>query len=186
MGVVLSGLLDDGTAGLRAVKTCGGVAVVQDPRDAPYPDMPTSALQEVAVDHRLPVAELAALLERLAWEPVVVPNNGTPIPDDLKFEAAMVEWDLDSLEGNGRPGKPSPFVCPNCKGSLWETEDGDQFRYRCRTGHAFSPLSLLTSQAEALDETLNEAFRALKEKHHLSLRLARRARTGRNPGYRAL
>ena len=66
IGVVLTGSLDDGTAGLSAVKRCGGTAVVQDPSDASHPSMPAAALKNVAVDHSVPLSEMAALLARLA------------------------------------------------------------------------------------------------------------------------
>ena len=103
--------------------------------------------------------------------------------DELRFEADMAEWDLGALQGHDRPGKPSPFVCPNCQGDLWEIHQDGQFRFRCRTGHAWSPLTLLAGKSEMLDTTLNEAFRALKEKLHLTQRLARRAReTGNRAG----
>src|SRR5207248_6751500 len=86
-----------------------------------------------------------------------------------------------ALKGADRPGKPSPFVCPNCQGDLWEIGAGNGTHFRCRTGHAWSPLSLVAGQSEKLDTILNEAFRALKEKLHLSQRTARRSREYGNP-----
>jgi two-component system chemotaxis response regulator CheB len=66
IGVVLSGNLDDGTAGLRAIKELGGIAIVQDPGDAQFPSMPRSALQYVNVDHCICLGDMASLLNRLA------------------------------------------------------------------------------------------------------------------------
>ena len=60
IGVVLTGMLDDGSAGLRAIKDCGGTAVVQDPADAEAPSMPKSALACVEADHVVPLAALGA------------------------------------------------------------------------------------------------------------------------------
>jgi two-component system chemotaxis response regulator CheB len=88
IGIILSGLLDDGTAGLLAVKRCGGVAIVQNPKDAAYPDMPESALVNVDVDYCLPIAEMGAILERLVWESV---GESPPIPEDIILEAEIAE-----------------------------------------------------------------------------------------------
>ena len=66
VGVVLSGSLDDGTAGLQAVKLRNGVGVVQSPDEALFAGMPTSALENVQIDHCLGVAEIGSLLVRLA------------------------------------------------------------------------------------------------------------------------
>jgi|SRR5882724_1676203 len=70
VGVVLTGALDDGTAGLLAIKQRNGIAIVQDPNDAIYPDMPRSALKHVAVDYCVPIAEIGPLLVRLVNEPI--------------------------------------------------------------------------------------------------------------------
>jgi two-component system chemotaxis response regulator CheB len=178
VGVLLSGLLDDGAVGLQAIRSCGGVTVVQDPNEAPYPDMPANALAETRVDHTLAVAQIAGLLVRLSREPARATK--VDAADALKWEAAVAEWDLPALDSPTRPGKPSPFTCPHCKGSLWEANDENGHRFRCRIGHSWSGLALLAGQAEAVDDALNEAFRALKEKQHLSQRLAKKARTQGN------
>lgn len=181
LAVLLSGTLDDGTSGLAVIKRQGGVAVVQDPQDALYPEMTANALQHVAVDYCLPLAALAQTLVRLVHEPVN--EKERPVSKELAYQVAMAAWDLDALQGRDRPGRPSPFVCPNCKGDLWEAQEDNHTHFRCRTGHAFSPLTLAAQQAAALDATLNEAFRALKEKEHLEQRLANWARSANNgPG----
>ena len=77
-GVVLSGMLDDGAVGLRAIKRRGGAAVVQDPDDAEFPDMPRNALATVAVDHRVPVREMAPMLVALSRERVGVTREHVP------------------------------------------------------------------------------------------------------------
>jgi two-component system chemotaxis response regulator CheB len=174
IGVVLTGLLDDGTVGLAAVKARGGVTVVQDPKDAAYPDMPASAMEHVAVDHCLPLAAIGPTLNRLARQPAAEPDGGT-VPNALQWEAAVAEWDLERLQSPDRPGRPSAFTCPDCKGDLWEIDEGGPIRFRCRTGHAWSPLNLTAGQADAVDAALNEAFRALLEQQHLEGRLSERA-----------
>jgi two-component system, chemotaxis family, protein-glutamate methylesterase/glutaminase len=171
---VLSGSLDDGSAGLVAIKQRGGVAVVQQPEEALFPGMPRSALENVEVDHCLPVAEMVPLLVQLAQgqEP---PESESPVPDNLKMEARIEEFDLAALEDEeDRPGIPSAFGCPDCGGVLWEQPDGELDRFRCRVGHAWSALSLLAKQSHALEEALWVALRALEEKASLANRLAAR------------
>jgi len=149
IGVILSGSLGDGTAGLLTVKQRGGVAIVQDPVDALFPEMPRTALEYINADYVLPTAEIAPMLVRLAHEPVaeilsqIVSNND-------KLEIALAEANMATIENEGRPSAPSVYACPDCGGTLWELQDGDLLRFRCRTGHAFSAESLLSVQAEAL------------------------------------
>jgi two-component system chemotaxis response regulator CheB len=183
VGVVLSGYLDDGSAGLAAVQARGGVAVVQDPADAVYPEMPENALRQVGTARCLATAQIGPELARLAREPAPPARGDKAMTDALKWEAAMAAWDPDALHGAERPGKPSPFSCPRCGGDLWEVEAAGSAPFRCRTGHAYSPLSLLADQAAAVEDGLNEAFRALKEKEHLEQRMARQsARHGNGSG----
>jgi two-component system chemotaxis response regulator CheB len=175
IGVVLSGSLDDGTAGLRAVVERGGVAVVQDPDDALSTGMPRSALENVEVKHCLPVAEMAPLLVGLAHEPVARERvNPMPDEDDLKRETEITAFDLDAIESPLREGTPSGFGCPDCGGALFELRDGELIRFRCRIGHAWSPTSLLAEQSEALEQALWTALRALEERAALSARLSDR------------
>jgi two-component system chemotaxis response regulator CheB len=185
IAVLLSGNLGDGTAGLLAVKKRGGLAVVQDPKDAVFPDMPRNALQYVTADYVLPLADIAPLLGRLAGEPAPVgkeeigPEVGH-IPDDTAF----VEIDMNAIEAENRSGTPSVFGCPDCGGTLWELEEGELLRFRCRVGHAFSAESLLAVQSEALEDALWSAFRALEENASLARRMAVRMRE-RNLGLAA-
>jgi two-component system chemotaxis response regulator CheB len=175
-GVVLTGALDDGAAGLLAVKSRGGVAIVQDPEEAPYPDMPRNAARSVDVDHCLGLAEIAPLLARLAAvrdrAKELVPATGL-----LEMESRV------ALEGSGhmdeveKMGKPSSFTCPECHGTLWEIHDAELLRFRCHVGHGFSAESLLTDQSEALEDALWAALRALEENVELSERMAARARS---------
>lgn len=174
VGVVLSGTLDDGTAGLSVIKAGGGVAVVQDPAEALFPSMPRSAAERVAVDHVVPVREIGPLLSRLAREPAVTTPDWQS--SDLDLEAAMAELDPTALQQVDRPGTPSPFGCPECGGVLWEQRDGDVLRFRCRVGHAMSADTLLEEQTQALETSLWMALRALEEKAALAERLEARSR----------
>jgi two-component system chemotaxis response regulator CheB len=179
VGVVLSGALDDGTAGLLAVKEGGGVAIVQDPADALYDSMPRSALEHVPVDHALPAAELPALLARLATEllPELGGGDDPPLPADAEQEADMAELEPGTTHESHRPGTPSVFGCPECGGVLWELHGDDLLRFRCRVGHAWSADSLLAEQADDLEAALWSALRALEEQASLAERMADRARS---------
>ena len=173
IGVVLSGALDDGTAGLTAVKSRGGLAVVQEPGDALYPGMPDSALEHVRVDHVVPTADMGALLARITAEPS--PEAPGSTPDHMEVEVQVEGFSLEAMEGE-RPGRPSGFSCPDCNGVLWEIQDGQLQRFRCRVGHAWSPERLLTQQSEALEAALWIALRSLEERAALAKRLAEPAR----------
>jgi two-component system chemotaxis response regulator CheB len=164
IGVVLSGTLDDGTAGLLAVRRAGGLTVVQDPDDALYPGMPASALAQAQPHHVARLADLGPLITTLVGPTDALVAGGPPVD-----ERAFPPGDPPHNEASG-------YSCPDCGGSLWEAEDGDLVRYRCRTGHEFSAESLLAGQAQALDRALWAAFRALEERADVCRRLARRAR----------
>lgn len=175
VGVVLTGALDDGTAGLAAIKRRGGVAVVQDPKEALYPSMPRSAVKHVAVDHCLPLADIAPLLARLATTPAPT-ETLYRVPETLKVETRIARTEESDMEDVEKLGSPSFFTCPECKGALWELNDGELLRFRCHVGHAFSAESLIAEQAEELENALWAALRSLEENAALSRRMAARAR----------
>ena len=157
-GVILSGTLDDGTVGLIEIKARGGLALVQLPEEAAYPGMAMSALRNVPVDHVAPARELAAILDRLAREDDREPDPAVPGTAALRSATAL--------------GRPSPMVCPECGGVLFEREQDDFLHFRCHIGHAFSEEALFASQSRALEGVLWSAVRALEEKAELSRRLA--------------
>lgn len=179
VGVVLSGTLDDGTAGLAAIKQQGGIAIAQDPQEALYSGMPRSAIENVAVDHILPVSKIASVLVELANKPIAAEQES--VSRDMAIEADMAELELGAMQNLDRPGKPSAFGCPECGGVLWELNEGNLIRFRCRTGHAYSVNTLFAEQSEALEEALWNALRALEEKAALSQRLATQARDRNRP-----
>lgn len=174
IGVILSGSLDDGTAGLMAIKMRGGVAIVQNPKEAMFSGMPTSAVENVAVDYIMPLSAIPSLLAELVNQPVI--KEEQPMPDEMEIEADMAELEINALHQHDRPGNPSGFACPACGGSLWELQEGNLLRFRCRTGHAYSSGTLLAEQSEALEEALWIALRALEESSALAARLAEKAR----------
>jgi two-component system, chemotaxis family, protein-glutamate methylesterase/glutaminase len=177
VGVVLSGTLDDGTAGLAAIKRRGGIAIVQHPEDAHFTGMPDSALENVEVDHCRAASEIGAILGELVRQPVSVEGEA-PMSEDMQREAEIAEFELDAIESDGHPGAVSGFTCPECNGALWELRDGNVLRFRCRVGHAYSSATLLDEQAATLETALWTAFRALEERAALARRLLERAKAG--------
>ena len=163
IGVVLTGRLDDGTAGLQAIKLCGGTAVVQDPADADVPDMPASALRHVDVDHCVPLAEMAPLLASLASRAVETTQPGPP-PAPLVHEQALFLSKGNPMEHLALIGSPSSYACPECHGGLWEVNGAQPRRFRCHTGHGFTLRTLQDTLAEATDESLWNARRAVQER----------------------
>ena len=151
VGVILTGSLDDGTAGLLAIKQRGGVAVVQDPRDAIYPSMPESALAHVKVDHCLPISRIGQLLVQLSHEGVMQ-ENIQPALEDMAREVRIAEMETNPLSEHEQVGNPSAYSCPECGGVLWEVDDGELTRFRCRTGHAFSTESMFAEQHEGMSK----------------------------------
>ncbi|WP_170304263.1 chemotaxis protein CheB [Duganella radicis] len=170
VGVILSGYLDDGVAGLQAIKACGGVAVAQDPAEAAAPDMPRNAVSNVALDLCAPLQEIAAALTRYARTPP--PAAGAhEIPSWLRTENRIVA-DGGDLKALQQIASPSNYACPACGGVLFEMTQRRPTRYRCHTGHAFSALSLLLEQQTVIEESLRSAVRALHEKESLAEQLA--------------
>jgi two-component system chemotaxis response regulator CheB len=173
VGVLLSGVLDDGTAGMLAVKMRGGVTIAQNPDEALYGNMPRSAIENVGLDRILSVSEIGATLVHLAGE-LVAEEEVAPVSDEMEIESNMAELDSAAMHSLERPGKSSAFACPDCGSVLWELNDANLIRFRCRTGHAFAAGSLLANQSEAIEEALWSALRALEENASLTSRMAKR------------
>lgn len=162
IGVVLSGALDDGTAGLWSIKNFGGTTVVQDPRDAEMPSMPENALQQVKIDYCLPAAELGGLLVRLSAEKRVQ-NSKEMDPEQTKSEIEVAAENSKLAMQLFTNGKLSEFTCPDCHGVLARIMEGDLIRYRCHTGHAFSADTLLAAITENIEISMYSAIRGVEE-----------------------
>ena len=172
IGVVLTGALDDGTAGLWTIKLRGGTSIVQEPEEALIRSMPLNALENVAVDHKLPVAEIGELIACLVREDAP-PAPGVPELESEKTARELgIAKEREALEEDAlRFGELSPFTCPECHGVLTVLREGKIVRFRCHTGHAFSADSLLTSNSEELEARLWDAVRASDESVFLLNRL---------------
>ncbi|MDB5745015.1 MAG: CheB methylesterase [Polaromonas sp.] len=165
IGIVLSGVLDDGTAGLWAIKDHQGCTLVQAPSEAMHASMPESAIAHVQVDLVGTVQELADEVVKLVGTaapdagPALAPSNAR-----LSMENAI------AMEGNALKagvmtlGKVSQYTCPDCHGVLVQIEDGAIVRFRCHTGHAFSLKTLLAEINEAVDHGLWATLRAVEER----------------------
>ena len=170
VGIVLSGTLDDGTAGLQMIREHGGATVAQDPADALYEGMPKSAIATGAVQYVVKAHEMADLVCRLIEEPVD-PHDGPPAEAADPMSGPM----LDRADaGAPREGEVSGLTCPECGGALWEHEEGGGVRFKCHVGHAYSPESMQTEQGRALEAALWGALRSLQEREDLFRRIARR------------
>jgi two-component system chemotaxis response regulator CheB len=174
IGVILSGALDDGTAGLWAIKDRGGIAIVQRPEDAQQSSMPLSALQHVEVDYCVPTEEIAPLLVELTRQPLLTQEEG-PMAAGLEIET-KIGLQQEGLEaGVLELGTPSIFTCPECHGTLLHIQNGKLVRFRCHTGHAFSPQSLIAALTDATEDTLWNVIRAFDESALLLQHLAQHA-----------
>jgi two-component system chemotaxis response regulator CheB len=171
VGVVLTGGLDDGTAGLLAIKQRGGLAVVQDPDDALVASMPLNAMKHVVVDYCLPLVEVAPLLVRLSAESSEE-EGAYAVSEELDIEVNIAKEDKALDAGVMNLGEPSLFTCPECHGTLLQMKEGNFLRFRCHTGHAFSINSLLAELTENVEDTLWTAIRSMQESTMLMRHLA--------------
>lgn len=161
IGVVLSGLLDDGSAGLVAIKACGGICVVQQPEDALWPEMPRNALAHDHVDHRATVAEMPQLLGQLTRQPA---GEAPPIPRHLILEASIAAQEAPIVPEPAQVGRPTRLSCPQCGGVLNEVSEEGTTRFRCQIGHAFTAESLVAAQDQELERALESALRMHRER----------------------
>lgn len=164
IGIILTGYLDDGTSGLAAIKRCGGICIVQDPKDADYPDMPKNAIYNVAIDYCVPLSEMGAVLAKVLNRKGLKEKK---IPDDILKEARIAERVLSDLPSVNSLGEQVPFNCPGCGGVLWKIKQGKTLRYRCHTGHAYTSAILLAEQTHKIEETMWTALRMFEERRNL-------------------
>lgn len=164
IGIIMSGMLNDGTSGLWAVKRMGGVCLIQDPEEALFDSMPINALEGVDIDYILPVAEMGAILTDLVKEE---PQEATQLTEDemklLKLEVIIAGHDNAFEMGIMNYGSLTPFTCPECSGALITLTEGKIVRFRCHTGHAFTASALMEGVTEKIEEKLWSGMRALEE-----------------------
>ncbi len=172
--MVLTGNLDDGTAGLAVVKRRRGLAVVQDPEEADYAGMPQSAIQNVAVDHVLSLTDIPAAPRetgsRAARRRAGAIWSGGRSGKERNMKDEVEHGQDSSVE----LGVPSDLTCPECGGSLREKKIDTVVHFRCHTGHAYSPETLLAKQSDVVDAAIWAAVRALQENAAMARRMEKR------------
>ena len=172
VGVVLSGALSDGALGLAAIKLRGGLAVVQDPAEALFGDMPNNALAATTADYCASAAEIAAFIDQVTRQPVE-----TLVSDRMDGETEQQRPPTDDLADSGvvdekRAGTASGLTCPECHGSIWELRDGDTVRFECRVGHAYGVDAFVAEQGARVEAALWTAINTLEERASTFARLA--------------
>ncbi|QOZ31195.1 chemotaxis protein CheB [Bradyrhizobium sp. CCBAU 53421] len=175
VGAVLTGTLGDGAAGLSALKQCGGITVVQDPADAAFPEMPTTALARANPDHVVGLKGMPALFEMLARQPA---GQAVPVPDNLEYEVNVASGGRGSMHEMDRIGRRSVLACPDCHGVMWEIDEGELVRYRCHEGHAYSAEVMSLALDDNVRRAFGSALRALDERVALARKLEVQASSG--------
>lgn len=164
IGVVLTGLLDDGTSGMWSIKRQGGVGIIQEPEEALYPSMPRSVLEYVDVDYQLPISEIGPLLYQLTAQPAPTePEMPAEEADRFKTELRMAAQQYVFDSGFKKLGPPTLLTCPECHGALVSIKEGKLERFRCHTGHAFTASDLLAEISKATEDSLWNTIRGLEE-----------------------
>lgn len=170
IGVILTGLLEDGATGMQAIKECGGTCIIQDPIEAEYPDMPKAVLRLVEVDYCTSLQHIAIILQEKTKNGV---HDRHQVPERLQKEAEIAERisiGIENLESMN--GERSPYSCPDCSGGLWEFKDGDITRFRCYTGHTYTADDLQDAKRKELENTFWVALRILEERRNLLVKMA--------------
>jgi two-component system chemotaxis response regulator CheB len=169
IGVVLSGLLSDGAAGLDAIKRCGGLALVQDPKDAISDEMPLRALEATTADLCVPGARIGDVLSDLVQE---APGARLPIPPEIRLEVEIAAGERIGSDRLTGIADPAALTCPSCGGVLSEVRERHPLRFRCQVGHAFTADILAKEQEGRVDEALRIALRIIEERAELVHRMA--------------
>lgn len=164
IGIVLSGLLNDGTSGLWTVKRHGGIAIIQDPEDAVQPQMPENALEYVEPDYIVAARDMGALISGIVN--ITAPERFKFSEEELKrlkMEVVIAEGGDAFGMGIMSMGEFTPFTCPDCHGALVRLEEGNLIRFRCHTGHAYTASSLLSEVTESVERMLIQSMRGMEE-----------------------
>ncbi|HVH65828.1 MAG TPA: chemotaxis protein CheB [Candidatus Acidoferrum sp.] len=170
LGVILSGTLDDGSSGLRVIRRHGGSAIVQEPKEALFPQMPRNAIDAAQPQHIAPVAEIARLIASHAGRPV---KGGETTK--VKSVAVNPNGGQVPVGADDTPGTPTGIACPECHGVLWAADDDESPDFRCRVGHAYATEALMEAHTESVEAALWAGIRALREQASLTKHLGHKA-----------
>jgi two-component system chemotaxis response regulator CheB len=180
VGIILSGMLDDGTSGMYAIKRCGGLCIVQEPADAEYPDMPMNVINNMDVDYRVPVKEMGYIIDDIFSKPEPEPFE---VPPEIKLENEITERIVSSVDELAKLGTHSRYSCPDCGGGLYQVNNEPLLRYRCHTGHVYTADTLLQRHNEELEQSVWVSIRMLEERRNLLLQMAAKS-TGNTDMYK--
>lgn len=164
VGIILTGMLEDGTSGMYAIKSCGGICVVQDPSEAEYGDMPRNVIKKIEVDHVGSLMEIPQIIQDIVNNPL---PTEVAVPNELLVEAGVTEKLIGSIDELKEIGDRSDFICPDCGGGLWEIKNDPTHRYRCHTGHVYSEKLLRELQNLKVEESVWVSIRMLNEKRNM-------------------
>lgn len=171
IGIILTGMLEDGTSGMHAIKSCGGLCLVQNPSEAEYADMPRSVLKRIEVDYMADLVEIPIIVQNILETPL---PPQVAIPNELKVEAEITEQLMSDINDLKKIAQRSDFVCPDCGGGLWEIKRDPTHRYRCHTGHVYTEKLLYELQDAKIEESIWISIRMLEEKRNMLRLLAGR------------
>ena len=177
IGIILTGLLNDGTAGMSAIKQCGGATIVQDPNEAEFPDMPISVIEQMEVDSVASLSEIGNSITQLMTR---TKKQNVEVPAIIAAESALSAKVVTGIEHVAEIGEKTLFACPDCGGGLWMVENNsNDAHYHCHIGHSYTEKDLAMVQVEAIEATLWVALRMMEER---KLMLHKMAGQERNRG----
>lgn len=165
IGIILTGMLDDGTTGMLAIKRSGGTIIVQDPNEAEYPDMPLSVINNMEVDHCTALSKMGKVVSSITK----TNPKEMEAPADVIIESEIAERVVVDYDNVKKLGEKSIFACPDCGGGLWyiSKKEDPVHRYRCHIGHSYSEKDLVFKQGEILESTMWTALRIMEERRNL-------------------
>ena len=171
IGVVLTGFLTDGAAGMWAIKQNGGHCIVQDPNEAEFPDMPMAVLENIQVDHSVSLKRMADVITDILKNPKIKTVSPSPI---VEAESKLSEKIATGIENVKSLGENTVYACPDCGGGLWKIDNGNLSHYRCHIGHSYTEKDLNIKQTESIEHTLWVAIRMMEERKLILLKMAKR------------
>lgn len=169
IGIILTGFLNDGTAGMAAVKQSGGTCIVQDPNEAEFPDMPLNVLNSLEVDYSISLARMGEILADLMKREL----KQVDPPPQILAEADIAARMAVGIEKMNGLGKHTVYNCPDCGGGLWQITGEDITRYRCYTGHTYNDNELLSKLGDNVESTLWVAVRMMEERSNMYTKISR-------------
>jgi two-component system chemotaxis response regulator CheB len=159
-----------------AIKAYGGTTIVQDPDESLYGAMARRAIEYAPVDHILPVRKIAEFLLGLFANQPAAMQQMRPMHASGDTGEQLISRDLAAQGSGERADQLSIYSCPECRGVLWQVDEGKLMQFRCHVGHTYSPDLLMVEKSEDLEAALWSAVRALVEKATLARQLANKVR----------